>query len=95
MNYISGSAGDTCIDAIDYTSPDYLHTSAIEMQNADVQLEVAGDDGSAYEHIDFDNLGRPLTGSGNNCSTTCKIALQGQQTLYVCVESQGYIHACD
>ena len=39
--------------------------------------------------ISFDNLGRP------SCSAaSCTISVQGQTTLNVCIESQGYIHPC-
>lgn len=39
--------------------------------------------------ISFDNLGRP------SCSAaSCTISVQGQTSLNVCIESQGYIHPC-
>ncbi|GAB2909796.1 prepilin-type N-terminal cleavage/methylation domain-containing protein [Rheinheimera gaetbuli] len=39
--------------------------------------------------ISFDNLGRP------NCSAgSCTIGVQGETTLNVCIESEGYIHPC-
>lgn len=94
MSYISGSASDTCSSSIDYSTADYLHTSETEMQQAAVKLEVEGDDGTPYDFIGFNHLGQPLS-TGNNCNPTCKIALKAEQTLYVCVEPQGYVHACD
>jgi MSHA pilin protein MshC len=39
--------------------------------------------------ISFDNLGRPACSAGS-----CTIVLQGQTTLNVCIESEGYIHPC-
>ena len=39
--------------------------------------------------ISFDNLGRP------SCSAaSCTINVQGETTLNVCIESEGYIHPC-
>ena len=39
--------------------------------------------------ISFDNLGRP------SCSAaSCIISVQGESTLNVCIESEGYIHPC-
>jgi MSHA pilin protein MshC len=40
--------------------------------------------------VQFDNMGRPLNG---NCNGGCDIAVAGQETLVVRVESEGYIHA--
>jgi MSHA pilin protein MshC len=86
---------DTCSDAIDYTNPDYLSVSDnLEMRRAGVRLRLDGDDGTDFDYIGFNNLGQPLT-TGNNCGTACRIELRAEQTIYVCVESEGYIHACE
>ena len=39
--------------------------------------------------IAFDNLGRPSCSAAN-----CTISIQGETTLNVCIESEGYIHPC-
>ncbi|MCF2947365.1 prepilin-type N-terminal cleavage/methylation domain-containing protein [Paraglaciecola aquimarina] len=84
----------TCETNIDYSNPDYLVTSATEMADSKVSLVAQDSGGTPYEYIRFDSLGRPQTASGS-CNPTCKIELTGESTVKVCVESQGYIHACD
>ncbi len=39
----------------------------------------------------FDTLGRP---SGGNCAGGCTISVAGDATVQVCLEREGYIHAC-
>ncbi len=51
--------------------------------DSDHQITFSGD------NFSFDQMGRPL-----NCSSPCKISINGgEQTLTVVIESEGYIHA--
>ena len=85
-----GNTDDTCGSAIDFNNPDYLTTSATEMAGEGVGLTTTPN----FDYIDFDGLGRPKQG-GADCSASCKITLTGEASVSVCIESQGYIHACE
>ncbi|WP_158965640.1 type II secretion system protein [Paraglaciecola sp. L3A3] len=84
----------TCNTAIDYSNPDYLTTSASEMSDESVNLLAQDSTGTSYGYIRFDSLGRPQTNT-SSCDSTCVIELIGESTVKVCVESEGYIHACE
>lgn len=93
LDYISGSSSAvsaTCSSNIDFSNPDYLTTSATEMSGEGVSLSTQPN----FNSIDFDDLGRPKLETAD-CSTTCKITLTGEAAVSVCIESQGYIHACE
>ena len=91
MSYNPGLASDTCSDTIDHANPDYLSTSANEMNDEGVTFGAL-----PFTYIGFDDLGRPLTDnlSSANCVAACQVDFVGEQTVSVCVESQGYIHVC-
>lgn len=92
LDYITedpGTADATCSSNIDFSNPDYLKTSATEMSGEDVTLSTE----PSFNFIRFDGLGRPKEG-GADCSATCKITLTGESAVSVCIESEGYIHAC-
>jgi MSHA pilin protein MshC len=96
LDYITGSfsaVNATCSSSIDFSNPDYLTTSATEMSSEGVSLSTQPN----FDFIDFDSLGRPNNNNGGpDCSSTnCKITLTGESAVSVCVESQGYIHACE
>jgi MSHA pilin protein MshC len=88
-----GNNAETCQNGIDFTLPDYLATTEIEMTQAGVSLSAASN-GVAFSFIDFNNMGQPST-DGPTCDTGCIITLTGESTVSVCVESEGYIHACN
>lgn len=67
---------------------EYLSTSETEMVEAGVQI--LGND----LKIEFDSMGCTID-SGLSCQEDYRVEIQGQHTLAVCVEPQGYIHACD
>ncbi|MBU3005063.1 type II secretion system protein [Paraglaciecola arctica] len=93
LDYTSGTSSSisaTCSSNIDFSNPDYLSTTATEMASEGVGLSTQPN----FNSIDFDDLGRPQLESGN-CSATCKITMTGESAASVCIESQGYIHACE
>ena len=49
--------------------------------------------GNAPSYIDFDYWGRPLI-NGALISTTYRLSIATDYTLAVCLEPEGYIHAC-
>jgi MSHA pilin protein MshC len=91
LSYNPGDAAATCSTSIDHSNPDYLTTSASEMNDDEVVY------GSLpFNFIGFDNLGRPLTDDSDspNCATSCQVDFVAQNTASVCIESEGYIHVC-
>jgi len=93
LDYITGSLSSisgTCSSSIDFGNPDYLATSATEMSAEGVGLSTQ----PSFNSVDFDDLGRPKLENAD-CSATCKITFSGEANVSVCIESQGYIHACE
>jgi MSHA pilin protein MshC len=91
LSYTTGSSADTCQTSIDFTNADYLTTSATEMTAAQVSLSTL----PSFSSIAFNSLGQPVAATGElTCSSRCEIILTGESAVSVCIESQGYIHAC-
>jgi MSHA pilin protein MshC len=91
LDYSIGNQVATCESTITAsTDAEYLVATSAEMTADDVTLSFA--DMSASKSILFDSSGCPIGGA--SCSTDYRIELTGETTVYVCVESQGYIHAC-
>lgn len=93
LDYTTNSSSaihPTCSNNIEFGNPDYLTTSATEMSDEGVSLATQ----PTFNSIDFDDLGRPILDNAD-CNATCKITLTGESTVSVCIESQGYIHACE
>ncbi|MGJ8680148.1 type II secretion system protein [Paraglaciecola sp.] len=89
------STSPTCENTIDYTSPDYIGVaSSSEMSSDDVTLTTQDDSGASFTSIQFDNWGRPSLSTGASCNLQCNVQLSGENTVKVCIESEGYIHAC-
>ena len=93
LAYASGASASTCSTNIDFGNQQSLATAADELSDNQIAALQATDGGNPIDYIGFDNLGRPLT-SQSNCQQGCKIVLRGESVAEVCVESQGYIHAC-
>lgn len=94
LDYISASATAkeaTCETDIEFSNPDYLTTDATEMTNAEVNLSTLPN----IDFIAFNSLGQPVDADGElTCSARCDIILTGESEVSVCIEPQGYIHAC-
>lgn len=91
-DYSSGNELATCATSIDYSSPEYLRTSATELLDANVSM-TALDGASPISNIDFNSFGSPST-SVSNCSAGCTVTFTGVSAARVCIESEGFIHAC-
>ena len=94
VNYLidAGDISDivqTCDTNVISTDPqaEPLSTTGSEMTDNGVQIL-----GNNLK-IQFDGMGC-TTDSGISCAEEFRIEIQGQRTLAVCVESQGYIHGC-
>ena len=92
INYVSGNESGTCASSIDYSSPEYLRTSATEILEASV-LMAASDGPTPISAIDFDSFGSPQT-TASNCSAGCMVTFTGVAAAHVCIASEGFIHAC-
>jgi len=57
--------------------------------NARFTLSIDGNASPLPFGLDFDNLGRI-----NQCTNGCQITIIGSETLPICIEKEGYIHAC-
>jgi MSHA pilin protein MshC len=90
LNYTTGSAADTCRTSIDFTNASYLTTSPTEMTDAKVSLSTL----PTFNFIAFNSLGQPVDAGELTCSSQCEIILTGESAVSVCIESEGYIHAC-
>lgn len=91
-NYISGNEAATCATSIDYNSPEFLRTSATEILESSVAM-IAVDGSTVINTIDFNSFGSPQT-AVSNCSAGCRVTFTGQAAAQVCIESEGFIHAC-
>ncbi|WP_088329524.1 prepilin-type N-terminal cleavage/methylation domain-containing protein [Lacimicrobium sp. SS2-24] len=100
MSYAAGGGvteqSQSCTTGIDFTAPSYLRTDADEMSQNNVGLSALSGS-SAVSHIGFDSMGRPVNNTQQLICTSsngCRITFSGTASVRVCVESQGYIHAC-
>jgi len=91
-NYVSGNESNTCASSIDYSAPDYLRTSSTEIIDANVSM-TAVDGSTTISILDFDSFGAPQT-TVSNCSNGCSVTFTGVSAAQVCIESEGFIHAC-
>jgi MSHA pilin protein MshC len=97
LSYTTGASADTCQTSIDFNNADYLATSATEMTVDGVSLStLSSSTPPSFSFIAFNSLGQPVAATGElTCSSQCKIILTGESAVSVCIESQGYIHACE
>jgi MSHA pilin protein MshC len=91
-NFNAGNEAATCVTSIDFNAPEFLRTSATELLDANVSMSVL-DGTTSVGTIGFNSFGSPIT-SATNCSASCTITFSGVSPAKVCVESQGFIHAC-
>jgi MSHA pilin protein MshC len=95
LDYVSDTTGAeeaTCATHIEFGNPEYLTTNASEMTDAGVSLSTL----PSYGFIAFNSQGQPVDVAGKlTCSDQCKVTLKGESDVSVCIESQGYIHACE
>lgn len=85
----TGAAAATCASTIDGSSAsDFMKATNAELSEDDVVIS------SAPSYVRFNALGCADVGAGF-CNSTTQIDFQGEVTTSVCIESQGYIHACN
>jgi MSHA pilin protein MshC len=91
-NYTAGNEAATCATSIDFNSPEFLRTSATEILESSVSM-TAVDDSTVINAIDFNSFGSPQT-AVSNCCAGCRVSFSGQAAVHVCIDSEGFIHAC-
>ncbi|GBL03638.1 type II secretion system protein [Glaciecola sp. KUL10] len=91
-NFSTGNEATSCASTIGANLKEGLSTSANELTEEGLVLNVV-DGTTVIAYLRFDAMGRPLT-SVANCSSGCTISFVGTQTAEVCIEPEGYVHAC-
>jgi hypothetical protein len=69
---------------------DFLSIFGSELTEENVSLSF-----NAPAIIEFDALGRPVSGDTLICTSGCEIDFVGAQLARVCIEPEGYIHKGD
>ncbi|OFC71146.1 prepilin-type N-terminal cleavage/methylation domain-containing protein [Alteromonas confluentis] len=94
-NMSAASASDSCSSSIEFNAPDYLRTSAGEMQGLGITMNGVDEGASRPMYIGFNNAGRPLT-AGASCASGngCRFSFTGKSTVGVCVNGEGLIYEC-
>ena len=91
-NFSSGNQVNSCASTIGTNLKEGLSTQSNELSENGLTLSVL-DGSTAISYLRFDAMGRPQT-SVADCISGCTISFSGAQTTQVCVEPEGYVHAC-
>lgn len=92
-SYVSGQEAASCGNSISANSPSFLSSDVGEIDSEDLVF-TALDNATSITFLQFDNIGRPISSAGT-CASGCKLGFVGESTVSVCIESQGYVYACD
>ena len=108
LNYESTSdsaqIAETCATTIDTSSDTQFYYVTSDELNADgISMVARANNGDVIASIEFDSLGRAnqndlecdLDSVASSGYSGCRIEFIGDSSAYVCVESEGYIYACD
>ncbi len=91
-NFSSGNQANSCASTIGANLKEGLSTQSNELSENGLTLSVL-DGSSAISYLRFDTMGRPQTSVGN-CNSGCTIRFSGTLNTQICVEPEGYVHAC-
>ena len=95
LDYSPGNGAATCGSNINSSAPAFLAVQAPELSDESVVLSSRDGNFTNFSYLAFDAFGRPLNGAANcNTGTPCRVTLAGESSVDVCIESQGYVHAC-
>ncbi|GGF82896.1 type II secretion system protein [Alteromonas lipolytica] len=98
LNYSPGNGAATCAAGIAANAPAYLSTLSTELSDESITLSSSDGANLNFSFMGFDALGRPYNDLDNSpdCDTgsPCRITFTGETSVAVCVEEEGYIHAC-
>ena len=100
LNFQYGASSAYGPPSLDYApgngnAPAFLATVGTELTDEGLSLSSADGALINFSYIGFDALGRPLNNAAN-CGTgsPCRVTITGESSVDVCIESEGYIHAC-
>lgn len=99
-DYSPGNESATCTSTIDTTAADYLRASSDAITGKGITFTATEGANRNVAYIGFDGLGKPLTNNvvfnrPLNCrNVPCRLTFTGEESAAVCVEREGYIHAC-
>ncbi|MDM7859138.1 type II secretion system protein [Alteromonas sp. ASW11-36] len=91
-NYTAGNQANTCASNID-ANTDFLATTSTEIAEQGLTISITDNGNNNVTFIGFDGLGRPQSNI-SNCFAGCRVNFVGETRASVCIESQGYVHAC-
>lgn len=91
-NFSAGNQANSCANTIASNLTEGLSTQANELSENELSLSVF-DGVTEISYLRFDAMGRPIT-SVANCTSGCTVNFVGAQSAKVCVEQEGYVHAC-
>ena len=91
-SFSSGNQVNSCASTIGTNLNEGLSTQNNELSENGLTLSVL-DGSTAISYLRFDAMGRPQT-SVADCISGCTISFSGAHTKQVCVEPEGYVHAC-
>ena len=95
LDYAPGNGSATCGSGIASDAPGFLATVGTELTDEGLSLSSADGALINFSYIGFDALGRPLNNTANcGTGTPCRVIITGESSVDVCIESEGYIHAC-
>ena len=86
-------SSDDCDASLPGSNEQYAapHLGLTQQEVASLRLTLV----NAPSSIDFDTWGRPLIdGSSSALTTTRRISIQGESVWVLCLEPEGYLHAC-
>ena len=85
----------SCNNTVDKSDPRQFFYAPSESLNSDsISVAAYGANGAQINRIVFDNMGR-ANQTSQSCDGGCEIVFSGRSTSKVCVESEGYIYACN
>ncbi|WP_100643538.1 pilus assembly FimT family protein [Alteromonas facilis] len=91
-DYRAGNQAASCAASIDHTAL-ALATASDEIAEERVSIAALDSGNNGLTFIDFDGLGRPISNL-TNCASGCRVTFSGSNNASVCIEAQGYVHAC-
>lgn len=88
-------AADSCSDNIDINRHLASSSGNGEMDNDDVSILLLDNTNGTINGIGFNGLGQPVDNSKNAiCTNGCVMRFTDSIDANVCIESQGFVHAC-
>ncbi|MBC3766112.1 prepilin-type N-terminal cleavage/methylation domain-containing protein [Neptunicella marina] len=86
---------DSCSDNIDINRHLASSSGNGEMDNDDVSISLSDNTSGIINGIGFNGLGQPVDAANNAiCVSGCTMSFTDSLSANICIESQGFVHAC-